>query len=84
MTTEPLARSAMSELSALLALSDDKTASANAFQEFCKLGLPVIVCDVDPRSAVGAGDFIVSFQVNEALVRHMAAARAGQGKNLCH
>ena len=73
MTNTPKADSALSELNNMLSLAQCKPGGSDAFNEFCKLGLPVIVCDVDQTRASGATDDVVCFKVNEALVAHMAA-----------
>ena len=70
---EPLADCAMKQLNELLSVAQCKPGGSDAFEEFCKLGLPVIVCDFYSASTVGAADGVVRFQVNEALMNHMAA-----------
>ena len=71
--TNPKADSAMIELNDLLALAQREPGGTDAFYEFCKLGLPVIVCNVDEAGASRTTDQVVRFEVNKALVRHMAA-----------
>ena len=77
MIFQPLATDAMSDLIELVSVSNGNSDCANAFEEFCQLGLPVITCHIDGIATGWAGDGGVSFQVSEALVRHMAAALAG-------
>ena len=72
-SSHTLAYEAMKELNNLLSLTQCKPGGPDAFNEFCELGLPVIVCDSDAARACGAIDGVVRFKVNEALVRHMAA-----------
>ena len=71
-THPPQAHDAMQELIDLLTIAQGNPGGPDAFEEFCKLGLPVIVCDVNAGATGRAGNGVAAFKVNEALMRHMS------------
>jgi hypothetical protein len=78
---KPLATQAMNDLIELTILAKDEPAAAYCLQEHFKLSMPVLVIDVESDSAVGAGEPVVHFKLNETLMAHLSALRAAKREN---
>ncbi|MBI4190815.1 MAG: hypothetical protein HY525_09800 [Betaproteobacteria bacterium] len=50
------------------------------YEEFLKLGLPVMFCDVDLAATKIAGHRVFHYKINEALMEILAAARVRAGE----
>lgn len=74
----PLASSAMLDLIELTLLAQDESAAAYALQEQFQLAMPVLVIDVEDDPAGSAGEPIIHFKLNEALMTELSALRAAQ------
>lgn len=72
---------AMADLTELFGRAKNEPTISLACQECLKLGLPVIVCDIDKAATELTGKFTVHFKLNERLMRVLVAARTGQFEN---
>jgi hypothetical protein len=72
---------AMRNLVELSILSKDVPAAAYCLEEHFKLSIPVLVIDVENRSARGTRKPVVHFKLNETLMAHLSALRAAKREN---
>ena len=74
---EPGATQALRDLAAFLAISKNVPAAALALEDCAKLGLSIVVCDLDRDATEVAGKPVFRFQLQEMLARHLSAFLAG-------
>ncbi len=82
MNSKPLATQAMQDLIELSVFAQTHSRAAEALQEHFQLAIPVLVIDVEDNSAEVAGENVISFKLNEALMAHLIALRADQRERL--
>ena len=72
---------AMAKFYELHGLAQNEPGIALLYQEFFKIGSPVLTCTVDDEATRRAGKFVHNFKFDERLERLLAAARTGEWKN---
>lgn len=76
--TQPYADEACNDLLVFLALRNDVPEAAQAFEDFRKLGVPILTCHYDGEATVIAGEPVAHYQLTECLMRYVLAFRARQ------
>ena len=74
---EPGATQALRDLAAFLTIAKYVPAAALALEDCAKLGLSIVVCDLDRNATEAAGKPVFRFQLQERLARYLPAIRAG-------
>ena len=72
---------AMAKFYELFGLAKNEPGIALLFEEFFKMGAPVLLCTIDHEATKLAGKFVHNFEFDERLERLLAAARTGEWKN---
>jgi hypothetical protein len=71
----------MAKFFELFGLAKDEPGIAMLFEEFLKIGAPVLVTSIDDEATKRAGHFVHRFDFDERLERLLAAARTGEWKH---
>ena len=76
--SKSLATNACRDLITFLSLAENESSAAKAYQDCCKLGLPIMVCHLDRDATVVAGKSVFHFELQKTLFRYLAALRAAE------